>query len=98
MIRNSGGLVQDYGHSMPNDSFFRTTLRFQPKSVLPQSNRAQSVMAPDLTDYQNWPTNYQRSLIRTNSKKVSEVTKRLMASPTRHNHKRSSVSYSVLTL
>ena len=55
-ISNSGGLTHDYGKSLPKDSYFRSTLRYQPKSVLPGASVRESSNGLDLTDYQSWPT------------------------------------------
>ena len=91
MIANSGGLVADYGLSKPNDCFFRQTLRYQPKQVLPtHTSRAKSVMGgADLSEYQNWPTQHQVHILKSNSKISHDVTRRLQASPDRYNMKRS---------
>jgi len=56
VISNSGGLTHDYGKSLPKDSYFRSTLRYQPKSVLPCGSVRDSSNGLDLTDYQSWPT------------------------------------------
>ena len=82
VLQNSGGLVHDYGHSMPADSLFRQTLRFCPKRVI-ETAHVKGRSTSQLEDYQNWPTASAKHFLHKQSKISKEVTERLSASPVR---------------